>query len=335
MNSKYNFILDLQSTQSQISLPAKKGDTAREWHISFSDGGNPVALEDGVLAKLEIKRPSGTFINEFCSIENNATVVYKFVQNPNTAAIVGVHNCNVVLYGVDDEVIGSATFSMVVSERVINSDDINLSDEDTSVIDAIVNAEAARERAEQIRIDNEDLREAAEGERKNAEAARKTAVEEALDDVDDKIAEVDKMVTDGDFDGFSPIVEVTEVPEGHKISITDKTSKRTFTVLNGKQGDIGAVAKYTVKTTLDYETYVLTVAIYDENGKMVASDAVDFPIESVVVGADEKDGIITLTLQNGNTTSFEIGDMLIGLAKTTEVDAKIANAITTTLNTEV
>lgn len=335
MNSKFYFILDLQVAQSQVSIPVLKGDTAREWHISFSDGGKPVHLEDGVLAKLQIKRPSGTFINQFCPIENNTTVVYKFMNNTNTASVVGLHNCNIILYSKDNAVVGSARFSMVVSDRVINSDDINLTDEDITVIDAIVSAEAAREVAEKGRVDAETERVSAEARRVSAENAREVAFEGEVDKVDDKIYEITQKASNGDFDGFSPVVEVTEVTEGYKISITDRTSKKTFTVLNGKQGEIGAVAKYTVRTTLDYETYVLTVAIYDENGKMVASDAVDFPIESVVVGADEKDGIITLTLQNGKTTSFEIGDMLIGLAKTTEVDEKIANAITTTLNTEV
>lgn len=334
MNSKFYFNLDLQVAQSQVSIPVLKGDTAREWHISFSDGGKPVHLEDVVIANLQIKRPSGTFINQTCSIKNNTTVVYNFMNNTNTASVVGLHNCNVILYSAD-AVVGSARFSMIVSDRVINSDDINLTDEDITVIDAIVSAEAAREVAEKGRVDAETERVSAEAKRVSAETAREVAFEGEVDKVDDKIYEITQKASNGDFDGFSPIVEVTEVTEGHKISITDRTSKKTFTVLNGKQGDVGAVAKYTVRTTLDYETYVLTVAIYDENGKMVASDAVDFPIESVVVGADEQDGIITLTLQNGKTTSFEIGDMLIGLAKTTEVDAKIANAITTTLNTEV
>lgn len=341
MNSKYYFILDLHSTQSQISLPAMKGDTAREWIISFSDGGNPVVLEDGVLAKLEIKRPTGTFINEFCPIENNTTVVYKFLQNENTAAVDGVHDCNIVLYSAEGGVLGSAKFTMVVSPRAIDSDDINLSEDDRTAIDAILQAEAARESAERSRIDAESNRATAEADRVTAESARKTAVEEALDDVDDKIAEVDKMVADGDFDGFSPTVKTEAVSGGTRVTITDKTGDHTFVILNGTNGSDGdngadgSLVDYRISTTLNTDNYTLTVAITDTEGNIINSDTVDFPLESVVVDGDEQDGILTLVLQNGNTIDIEIGDMVRGLATEATVDAKIAEAITTTLNTEV
>lgn len=86
---------------------------------------------------------------------------------------------------------------------------------------------------------------------------------------------------------------------------------------------------------IDTDTYVMTVSLKDTEGNVVSQDTIDFPLESVVVGGDEQDGIVTLTLQNGNTISFEIGDLVDGLATSKEVDDKIANAITTTLNTEV
>ena len=65
ISSNYRFMLDLHSTQSQISLPVTLGDTARVWYISLADGGVPYIIEDGVLAKIEIKRPTGTFIEAF------------------------------------------------------------------------------------------------------------------------------------------------------------------------------------------------------------------------------------------------------------------------------
>lgn len=365
MNSKYYFILDLHSTQSQISLPAMKGDTAREWRISFSDGGNPVVLEDGVLAKLEIKRPTGTFINEFCPIENNTTVVYKFLQNENTAAVDGVHDCNVVLYSAEGGVLGSAKFTMVVSPRAIDSDDINLSEDDRTAIDAILQAEAARESAERSRINAESERVTAEASRVTAENARKTAVEEALDDVDDKIAEVDKMVTDGDFDGFSPTVKTEAVSGGTRVTITDKTGDHAFVILNGTNGSDGdngadgSLVDYRISTTLNTDNYTLTVAITDTEGNIINSDTVDFPLESVVTDVKEENGIITITLQNGNTASYDITDLVNGLVAQKDYDAKmeeidtaisnrytkeetdtaistaIADAITTTLNTDV
>lgn len=318
MNSKFYFLLDLQVSQSQISIPVLLGDTAREWHISFADGGKAFFIEDGVLAKLEIKRPSGTFINEFCPIKNNTTVVYSFSQNTSTAARAGLHECNIVLYSPEGLTIASARFAMVVSARAINSDDINLSDEDLTAIDAIISAEAARVVAETKRVNAEALRVDAEEDRETNETARETAFGEAIAEVDNKIAEVDTKVANGDFDGFSPVVEVSTVVGGHKVDITDKDGEKSFTVLDGVAG---TVAKYTIKTTLNTTDYKLTVAIKDENGTIVSTDTVDFPLESVVVGGDEVDGTVTLTLQNGNTISFYIGDLVDGLVTQQTYDA--------------
>lgn len=43
------------------------------------------------------------------------------------------------------------------------------------------------------------------------------------------------QVIKGD-DGFSPIVNIEEVPEGHKITIIDKDNTEHFIVLNGEDG---------------------------------------------------------------------------------------------------
>jgi hypothetical protein len=154
VTSKYAFVLDLQSTQSQISIPVTKGDTARVWYISLADGGKPFTIEDGWLAKVEIKRPTGTFLMAFCPIEKNSVIKYDFAQDSitkNTAAVEGVHNCSVVLTTVDGVKIGSAKFSMIVDDNVINSDDINLSDDDLDFIEQITIEEQTRQEAEKQR----------------------------------------------------------------------------------------------------------------------------------------------------------------------------------------
>ena len=167
-SSKHRFSLDMHSVQSQISIPALLGDSSRSLYISFTDGGNPYIIEDGCLAKISIKRPTGTFLEEFCDIENNTTAVYHFSQNTNTCAVEGIHECDVVLYGLDGGQIASPRFTMVVSERVIRTDDINLSDEDKTAIDNILLVEAARVEAEIGRVNAEALRVEAENKRQGA-----------------------------------------------------------------------------------------------------------------------------------------------------------------------
>jgi hypothetical protein len=134
------------------------GDTGREWHINLSDGGKLYTIADGCLAKIAIKRPTETRLEEFCTIEGNTTIVYDFSQNQNTAAVEGIHDCEVTLYGLDGKVITTARFTMVVSERAVSGDDIIIYDEDYTAMDAMLTKEAERQAAETQRADAETKR---------------------------------------------------------------------------------------------------------------------------------------------------------------------------------
>lgn len=168
----HRFTLDMHSVQSQISIPVLLGDTCREFRIILSDGGVPYIIEDGCLAKISIKRPTGSRLEDFCPIQDCTTIVYNFEQNENTVAVEGIHDCDVTLYGLDGKSIASPRFTMVVSERVINADDIVITDEDLTVIDAMVKKEAERQSAETIRITAEADRTSAENDRADAEIIR-------------------------------------------------------------------------------------------------------------------------------------------------------------------
>lgn len=188
MNSSHRFTLDMQSVQSQISIPASLYDTARTLHISFTDGGKPYFIETGCLAKLTITRPSGSKLHEFCAIDRNEAAVYPFAQNPNTASEEGIHECELTLYSLDGEQITSPRFSMVVSERVVNKDDNNgITDESIGIVDSMIKneqdrrkAEMGREDAEAIRVASEEGRATSEQGRVSAEEARVTAEEERV-----------------------------------------------------------------------------------------------------------------------------------------------------------
>lgn len=237
-SSNFRFVLDLHSTQSQISIPVTLGDTAREWYISLSDGGLPYIIEDGCLAKLEIKRPTGTFIEEFCAIEKNTTIKYPFSQNENTAAVEGVHDCSVTVYDAEGHKIGSPRFSMVVSERVVNSDDINLSDEDKSAIESVIAMTASIIESEEGRINAEALRVTAEEARVLAETARVTTMEETLATVDKKMEAVDNKMTEVDNRVDTKMTEVdaklaTVYTTGETdAKIAEKISEAITTTLN-------------------------------------------------------------------------------------------------------
>ncbi len=176
-SSKYRFTLDLHSTQSQVSLPVTLGDTARVFLISLSDGGMPYAIAGDCLAMLSIKRPSGTILEAYCAIEGNTTIKYDFAQDEitaKTAIVPGVHDCTIVLIDTEGNQLASARFTMVVSERVASTDNL-ITDEDSTIINAMLGAEASRQTAETERVNAEASRREAENTRINAETLRQKA----------------------------------------------------------------------------------------------------------------------------------------------------------------
>lgn len=70
----------------------------------------------------------------------------------------------------------------------------------------------------------------------------------------------------GGTDGFSPIVDITEIEGGHRVTITDVDGEKTFDVLNGVDGytpvkGVDYFDGYTPQKCIDYfdgEDYVLT-----------------------------------------------------------------------------
>ena len=176
--SKHRFTLDMQAAHSQIAIPVTVGDTAKVFLINLTDGGEPYKIPDGSLAMLTVRRPTGTYLQAFCPIESDSTIVYDFAQNENTAIVEGIHNCDITLYGTDGEsVVSTAWFTMIVSAKVVNNDSLNITDEDRSAVDAMIGAEASRQSAELARINAESGRVSAENERQAYHKELKSLVE--------------------------------------------------------------------------------------------------------------------------------------------------------------
>lgn len=74
---------------------------------------------------------------------------------------------------------------------------------------------------------------------------------------------------------------------------------------------------YELALSIDESTYVMTIGLKNANGNVLSEKTIDFPIESMVVNATYKDGIITLVLKNGETVSVEVSDLVNGLVNNT------------------
>lgn len=184
-SSKFRFTLDLHSLQSQYTIPVMIGDTSVTLLISITDGGIPYVISDGCLAKLSIKRPTGTYIEEFCKIKNNAIIEYPFSQNENTCAVRGIHFCDVTIYGPDGGKVGGPRFTMSVNENVVEGKDVVLSDENKTAVDQIIMDEVDRKIAEEGRVKAEKARVEAEVKREEATGKAIERAEEAAKKAED------------------------------------------------------------------------------------------------------------------------------------------------------
>ncbi len=105
------------------------------------------------------------------------------------------------------------------------------------------------------------------------------------------------------------------VPTSRKINGKTLTADITLNA-----SDVSALAdstKYgaTIDISLNETDYKLTLSLKDQDGTVLNTKTVDFPIESVVVGGsyDSASQKIVLTLQNGTTIDVPVGDLIAGL----------------------
>ena len=94
-----------------------------------------------------------------------------------------------------------------------------------------------------------------------------------------------------------------------------QTQKPTYTAQ--EVGALPNITKYgsTIDLDMDSATYVLTLALKDQDGTVLNTKTVDLPIESVVVNGryDAANKKIVLTLQSGSTIDVPVGDLIAGL----------------------
>lgn len=76
-------------------------------------------------------------------------------------------------------------------------------------------------------------------------------------------------------------------------------------------------AGYDLGLSIDPVTYVMTLELKNKAGVVITTKTVDFPIESMVIGATYADGKITLELQNGQTLEVDISSIVGGLVNDT------------------
>ena len=122
-----------------------------------------------------------------------------------------------------------------------------IGDKQTTATQAV---DTARDKAlQQVETSTETAQTAANEAATSAGSASQSAQEAA-----GSLQELKNGIASGDFkgepgnDGKSPIVTVTDIENGHRVSITDKDGTKTIDVLNGQTGKTGATPVLTIGT---------------------------------------------------------------------------------------
>lgn len=69
---------------------------------------------------------------------------------------------------------------------------------------------------------------------------------------------------------------------------------------------------YSLGLNIDND-YIMTIELKNAGGEVLSAKSVDFPIESMVIGASYSGGVVTLSLQNGGEIDVDVSDLVRGL----------------------
>lgn len=176
-DSAYKISLDINEHGSQVALKAKQSDTGRKIHISLRAGGTPYTIAEDCYAVFEATKPDGSILYNACTIEGNE-IIYEFTEQ--TCAAVGRSRCEIKLYGLDDKLITSPRFALLVDGTVYPDGRVESSNEFSAltqmVSDTLAVQKVASEAAEAANIATENANKTAQ----NASEATEDANQAAL-----------------------------------------------------------------------------------------------------------------------------------------------------------
>lgn len=155
--SLYRFTLDLQRHQSNMSIPVFQYDSAVKLIISLTDGGKRYLINKGCHAIFYGKRPDGVPLCLDCEIPFDETdtspeIVFEF--NDTVTAELGNVSAQIRLYDSDNKIITAPKFLILVEERVVGNEDIEIADSTLDGIDKIILEEEQRKANEERREAN-------------------------------------------------------------------------------------------------------------------------------------------------------------------------------------
>ena len=125
----YRVSLDMFDALSQVTIKAKKGDSACKINITLTKNGKIYKINEGCYATFNAKKSDGNFIYNNCTIDGD-TIVYDFTSSLDengvcqVSACEGNVECEVTLYNANGEQLTSPSFILFIDGTVYNGEEI-------------------------------------------------------------------------------------------------------------------------------------------------------------------------------------------------------------------
>ena len=138
--TEHKLTLDVHKPVSATSICVKKGDTAHRLMINLAEGGYPYHIAEGCTAVFSATKPDGKTIFNNCTIDGDV-IIYDMTDQTTSAT--GVVNCEIQIHDANGDLLTSATFYIIVDDRVSNGSAVVSSDEFTLLTAMIHSAGSA------------------------------------------------------------------------------------------------------------------------------------------------------------------------------------------------
>lgn len=213
--------LDLERPGIQAVSYMRKGDTlSRRMVLSLYEQGKPYRIEDGVTARIRGKKSDGTILYNDCFVQDNCIVVDVTTQ---MLAALGEVECELNLYGTSNALLTTPRFAIVVEDVLLADGQLQSQNEFTAMTKA----------TEEMKTLYDTVDEAYKsGAFKGEKGDKGDDGAPGKDGADGKDGAQGKDGSPG-ADGVSPTLSISDIPGGHRVTITDASGQKSFDVLNG------------------------------------------------------------------------------------------------------
>ena len=134
-DSVYDLSLDVQGRGMQITVPVKRGDSARCLRLRLTQSGRRYAMEEDCTAVLTARKPDDTVIYNQCIVEQGLALYRLTGQETNSP---GAVRCELRLYDAGGKLLTSPAFCLMVEDTVYDDEAVMDSSPEFTALTALV-----------------------------------------------------------------------------------------------------------------------------------------------------------------------------------------------------